>query len=134
MAYAPCDDVPELMRSWIKDFNSLFNSSADIAEALSAYVRAHTSFVRIHPFYDGNGRLARLLANLPVLFAGFPPVVVPAEARTEYITSLWNYQRAVGSISAAAPQLLPKPELLEPFTSLVESWWHSMIDQLQLNR
>ena len=35
----------------------------------------------------------KLPANLPVLFAGFPPVVVPAEARTEYITSLWDYQQ-----------------------------------------
>ena len=25
----------------------------------------HVSFVRIHPFWDGNGRIARLIANVP---------------------------------------------------------------------
>ena len=132
MAYALADEVPTLMDAWIKDFNRLFDASATLEQALSAYVRAHTSFVRIHPFYDGNGRLARLVANLPVLFAGFPPVVVPAEARAEYITALWDYQQAVGSIGVANPELLPQPEKLKGFSDLVTGWWHSTIDQLKI--
>ena len=95
---------------------------------LEAYVRAHTSFVRIHPFFDGNGRLARLLANLPVLFAGYPPIVSPAESRTEYIMSLWTYQRVVGLVSAANPDLLPHPEQLADFKSLVRSAWQTTLD------
>ena len=130
MAYAPADEVPALMKAWLEDFNRLFDASADLERALSAYVRAHTSFVRIHPFFDGNGRLARLLANLPVLFAGFPPVVVPAEARTEYITSLWDYQQSVGSINVRNPELLPKPERLKSFSDLVLGWWRSTVEQL----
>ena len=132
MAYAPAADVPALMKRWLEDFNRLFAESADLERALSAYVRAHTSFVRIHPFYDGNGRLARLLANLPVLFAGFPPVVVPAEARTEYISALWDYQQSVGPISARSPELLPQPERLEIFSKLVAGWWRSTIEQLDI--
>lgn len=95
---------------------------------LDAYVRAHTSFVRIHPFFDGNGRLARLLANLPVLFAGYPPIVIPAESRTEYIMSLWTYQRAVGLVSAANPDLLPRSELLDGFRSQVRTAWQTTLD------
>jgi len=133
MSYASAEDVPGLMRKWLADFNLLFDAAADAETAIAAYVRAHMSFVRIHPFFDGNGRLARLLANLPVLFAGFPPIVVPSEARVEYIQSLWDYQQAVGRISAASPELLPHPEFLNSFSKLVVDWWKSTIDQLHLD-
>jgi Fic family protein len=36
----------------------------------------HHSFVEIHPFIDGNGRVARLLTNLYLIAQGYPPVVV----------------------------------------------------------
>lgn len=39
----------------------------------------HYKFVRIHPFDDGNGRVARLLMNLVLLQHGLPPAVVRAE-------------------------------------------------------
>ena len=128
MPYAPADDTPALMRDWIRDFNGLYRANMRQDEVLEAYVRAHTSFVRIHPFFDGNGRLARLLANLPVLFAGYPPIVIPAESRAEYIMSLWTYQRAVGLVSAANPDLLPRPELLDDFRSLVRTAWQTTLD------
>ena len=93
MAYAPADKTPELMREWLKKFNRYLKRPLDEQGALSAYVDTHLDFVRIHPFFDGNGRMARLLANLPVLRAGFPPIVVPMERRSEYIRALWDYQR-----------------------------------------
>jgi Fic family protein len=49
---------------------------------------AHYDFVRIHPFDDGNGRGARLLMNLLLLRAGFPPAVVPLAARRRYYEAL----------------------------------------------
>ena len=127
MPYAPADDTPTLMRDWIRNFNGLYRANMRQDEVLEAYVRAHTSFVRIHPFFDGNGRLARLLANLPVLFAGYPPIVIPAESRAEYVMSLWTYQRAVGLVSAANPDLLPRPELLDDFRSLVRTAWQTTL-------
>jgi len=82
----------------------------------------------IHPFFDGNGRLARLLANLPVLYAGFPPIVVPTEARAEYINALWTYQRAVGPVSRLKPDLLPESERLDSLKAHVRMWWKSTLD------
>lgn len=128
MPYAPAADTPRLMDAWVDDFNRLFDARAGKDAAIDAYVRAHVSFVRIHPFYDGNGRLARLLANMPVLFAGHPPIVVPSEARAEYINALWTYQRTVGPVSSRQPDLLPSTELLAPLRDLVRSWWKSTLD------
>ena len=128
MAYAAADETPRLMADWLRDFNSLFDANADEESALDAYLRAHVSFVRIHPFFDGNGRLARLLANLPVLYAGHVPIVVPKEGRADYIRALWTYQRSVGTISFAAPDLLPEPERLGELKTLLRNWWRPTLD------
>lgn len=128
MSYASADDTPTLMKAWIRDFNGLCRANMSQDEVLEAYVRAHTSFVRIHPFFDGNGRLARLLANLPVLYAGYPPIVIPSEARIDYIAALWKYQRLVGVVSEKSPELLPHPELLHEFKSLVRQAWSKTLD------
>lgn len=49
---------------------------------------AHLRLVTIHPFSHGNGRTARLLMNLLLLRAGYPPVVIAPEHRVGYIESL----------------------------------------------
>jgi Fic family protein len=49
---------------------------------------AHYRLVTIHPFADGNGRTARLLMNLLLLRAGWPPVVIAPEHRPDYLDAL----------------------------------------------
>jgi Fic family protein len=49
---------------------------------------AHFRLVAIHPFGDGNGRTARLLMNLLLLRAGYPPVAVRPEDRKTYLDTL----------------------------------------------
>ncbi|MYB06834.1 MAG: Fic family protein [Gemmatimonadetes bacterium] len=48
----------------------------------------HHRFVQIHPFQDGNGRVARALATLVVIRAGWFPLVVTDAGRPEYIDAL----------------------------------------------
>ena len=49
---------------------------------------AHFKFVSIHPFVDGNGRTARLLMNLLLMQAGYPPAIIRKENRSVYLKSL----------------------------------------------
>ena len=128
MPYAKADDTPWLMENWLKAFSKSLTGAKTKEAALEAYVFAHVSFVRVHPFFDGNGRLARLLANIPVLAAGFPPIVVPSEARLDYIDALWKYQRTVGTVGSSRPELLPDERLLAHFKDLLREWWRTTLD------
>jgi len=48
----------------------------------------HAKFVKIHPFVDGNGRTGRLLLNLELLKAGYPPAIIRKEDRLTYYDAL----------------------------------------------
>ena len=48
----------------------------------------HIIFVNIHPFIDGNGRVARLLMNLALLQAGYNITIIPPVVRADYIRAL----------------------------------------------
>jgi hypothetical protein len=124
MEYAAPPDVPRLMERWLTDFNKTRAINRPV-QAFAAYVRTHMIFVRIHPFFDGNGRMARLIANLPVLAAGFPPILVPMSRRSDYIDLLWRYQNAVGRIGRGSRLLPPHPALHEFESLLLEEWQKS---------
>ncbi len=127
--YALPKDVPQLMEKWFMLYYKLMSSTVpgDRETALQAYVALHVSFVHIHPFFDGNGRMARLVANLPVLKAGLPPVIVPKEARKTYIDALSQYHYAVGQIQGGG-ELLPEPEALNAFSAFCEQVWKVSMD------
>lgn len=48
----------------------------------------HHSFVEIHPFIDGNGRVARLLTNLYLISKNYPSIVLKKEDRIKYYRAL----------------------------------------------
>ncbi|CAL8249346.1 unnamed protein product [Merluccius merluccius] len=49
---------------------------------------AHYKLVYVHPFVDGNGRTSRLLMNLALMQARYPPITVRTEQRAEYYGAL----------------------------------------------
>ncbi|MCK4328060.1 MAG: Fic family protein [Candidatus Diapherotrites archaeon] len=76
--------VPGLMKEVVKELNSREKG----AKAVESAVRVHFMVAWIHPFVDGNGRLARLLANLRLMRAGFPPAIVKKGIRKTYYNAL----------------------------------------------
>lgn len=95
--YAAPEHVPALMQHWLAGFQQR-REDASIS-ALESYVWSHSTFVRIHPYADGNGRMARLLANLPVIEKGSLPVLISDQQRLEYIESLATWQLASGTVT-----------------------------------
>ena len=112
--YAPPADVPALMREWIAELNRLSREPLVRSVALDAYARMHLGFVHIHPFWDGNGRMARLLCNLPLLRHGHLPLVIETTRRKEYIDTLAAYEIAAGRLDATTG-VWPNAALIEPF-------------------
>ncbi|XP_035022017.1 protein adenylyltransferase FICD [Hippoglossus stenolepis] len=49
---------------------------------------AHYKLVYVHPFIDGNGRTSRLLMNLVLMQARYPPITIRKEQRAEYYAAL----------------------------------------------
>lgn len=132
--YAAPQDVPVLMKRWLVYLNQSCSVSMNKAESLAAYAKLHMAFVRIHPFFDGNGRLARLLSNIPVVKAGFPPVTIAKEKRRAYIQLLSQYELAVGQ-PKSSEDLLPENEWLNNFQLYCEDCWQAawlLIDEAHL--
>lgn len=48
----------------------------------------HYKFIRIHPFDDGNGRVARILMNFILMQFGYPPVIIKTEDKVNYFRVL----------------------------------------------
>jgi Fic family protein len=126
MEYASPLHTPRLMIRWIKEFNRKLQSASSPAKAINVYAWAHLSFVRIHPFFDGNGRVARLIANLPLLKCGHPPLLISTGRRAEYIDLLWSYENAVGVIQSDDP-FLPAHPAISSFKSLLREEWNESI-------
>jgi len=76
--------IPRLMKKLYRWINRN-PEKLDIIELASL---AHYKFVAIHPFYDGNGRTARLLMNLILMQKGYPPVVILRNDRKRYYNAL----------------------------------------------
>ncbi|MEW5828749.1 MAG: Fic family protein [Chloroflexota bacterium] len=65
----------------------LFNNHRRIPPEINA-AWLHHRFTQIHPFQDGNGRVARALATLVFLQEGWFPLVINRDQRGEYIRAL----------------------------------------------
>lgn len=79
--------VPDLM----DEFQSWLTSKNDL-HPVSFAGEAHYRLVTIHPFVDGNGRTARLLMNLLLMMAGYPPAIIRKRDRLAYIAALEKAQ------------------------------------------
>jgi Fic family protein len=78
------EKVPEMMTKYVASLPKM----AKTLHPVELAAKAHLGFVFIHPFVDGNGRVARLLMNLVLLQNGYTIAVIPPINRAKYIEAL----------------------------------------------
>jgi Fic family protein len=89
-----CDGIvyeycpPEQVDSEMDNLVRLFYNEADKAHVLIKAAFIHHAFVQIHPFQDGNGRIARLLASFVLIKDNLFPFSLDRDERTAYIDAL----------------------------------------------
>lgn len=93
----------------------------------------HAWFTHVHPFYDGNGRVGRLLTNVLLGQDGLPPAIVKADSqRSQYIAALAHSDEG-GDIMPLTGLMLDTveryvAELRQPYT------FKKLFDQLVARR
>ena len=77
-----------LLNDKMAQFIDWYNTKADLMHPIERAAKVHADFVGIHPFIDGNGRTSRLIMNLELMKAGYPPCVITVENRLAYYEAL----------------------------------------------
>ncbi|MFH0732979.1 MAG: Fic family protein [Candidatus Omnitrophota bacterium] len=75
-------EVPPKMKKLISTINS------PKPEIIKKAATVHYNFETIHPFFDGNGRVGRLIMITQLLSRGFGPAIIKIEDRYKYFTAL----------------------------------------------
>jgi len=125
--YAMPASVPVLMTEIIDFTNATGVDNGLKATAHEVYSKIHMGIVHVHPFWDGNGRVARLLANIPLLKAGLPPLTIPEEHRRSYLQLLGDYQFAIGQLNDTKG-VWPDESLLSDFHQFCDSCYGGIRD------
>lgn len=82
--YASPEETPAKMN----DLMNWYKENENIMSAPQLAAEFHYRFVCIHPFDDGNGRVARLLMNFILLKNQYPMVIIKSEDKENYLTAL----------------------------------------------
>lgn len=94
--YASPEETPALMTDLVDWFNAEEARAKLNPVQLAALF--HYRYIRIHPFEDGNGRIARLMVNYILARHGWPMVVVRNRDKSKYIDALHHSDIEVGPI------------------------------------
>ena len=88
--FAPPEQVKPAMSDLIDWYRT---QQAEREHPIIIAATVHYRFVRIHPFDDGNGRMARLLMNLILIRHGYTAAIVPIDQRDRYLQELERADR-----------------------------------------
>ena len=80
--------APERLQHEMEQLFEWIKQERDSFHPVEFAAQLHKRFVFIHPFKDGNGRVARLLMNMALIQDGYLPAVIPPILRRDYISLL----------------------------------------------
>jgi Fic family protein len=132
--------APEMQKlgAWLRQISQPLTTS-DKSNPIVLACAAHTWFVFIHPFIDGNGRVARLILNLMLMRYGCPIAVITREDRQRYYEALGESDKT-GDLSSIVSLVAESvEESLEEYLSAVEQhrseeeWAKSLVSRFSEN-
>lgn len=94
--YASPEETPALMTDLVEWYNEAEASGKYSPVELAALF--HYRYIRIHPFEDGNGRIARLLVNYILARHDWPMIVVRSRTKQDYLEALHQSDIEIGDI------------------------------------
>ena len=92
--YASPEETPSLMADLVDWYNKAEQEGKLTPVELAALF--HYRYIRIHPFEDGNDRIARLMVNFILTRHNYPMVVVRSRKKSDYLEALHQTDVEVG--------------------------------------
>ena len=119
LEYASPEETPSLMTDLVDWYNQEERRGQLSPVELAALF--HYRYIRIHPFEDGNGRIARLLVNFILTRHDYPMVVVRSRNKQAYLEALHQADLNVGPVPSdgSHAELRDIGPFLKYFTELV---------------
>lgn len=114
--YASPEETPALMSDLVSWYNAA--AASEELDVISLAALFHYRYIRIHPFEDGNGRIARLMMNFIFCRHNYPPIVVPSKIKEAYLTALNKADLNVGPTPSDGARATI--EQISPFAHYIE--------------
>jgi Fic family protein len=112
-------EVPEKMHDLLNrtnaDIDAIKANKKKAAHPIDVALQFHLEYLNIHPFYDGNGRTARILTNLILISLGYNPFWINEKDRKiyyNYISDIQGYGGSKESFYAYCAGLIERSEQL----------------------
>ena len=117
--YASPEETASLMTDLVDWYNEAEQEGKLSPVELAALF--HYRYIRIHPFEDGNGRIARLMVNFILSRHDYPMIVVRSRKKSEYLEALHQADLSVGPVPSdgAHAQLKDIKPFMKYFNELV---------------
>jgi Fic family protein len=101
ISFTPPAEVSEVMHALLDKTNAeldaFLQDNNNKQHPLFIASDFHLGYVSIHPFYDGNGRTARIFSNLILIACGFPVIIIKDEHKDRYYKTLEDIQAYGGN-------------------------------------
>ena len=94
--YASPEETPALMSDLVRWYNE--EEQKGILSPVELAALFHYRYIRIHPFEDGNGRIARLIMNYILFRHKYPMIVIPTADRKKYLAVLNKCDEITGQM------------------------------------